>query len=594
MKKFFKRYFHNFLYFYRRIGSRLFVRIGLSISVGLLDGFGLTMFLPLLQMVDGANIDSRDLGNLKFLLEGMTTVGIALNLKNILLIMSLFFILKGVVKYLSATYELKIRLSFIKSMRLKLSLLLSRMQYKAFVKSDVGRIQNTLSGEITKLSQAYQDYFNAFQYGIMVVIYMLFAFFIDPKFALLICLGAALTNIAFSWIYKTTKAHSIRLTKDANLYQSLILQFTTNFKYLKATGYIQKYHGKFADVVDFFDKLNRKIGNLEAVISSTREPILVIIVSSVILIQLSVFNGNLGPILISLLFFYRALNELIQLQSSYNRFVAVSGTMTNMTEFETELEKTVEKSGGTFFSKIASTIELIKATFFYCDTAVLKDINLKISKNQTIAFVGESGSGKTTIVNVIAGLMPLTAGQLIIDDLHIKDINKESYRARIGYITQEPVIFNDTIFSNVTLWDEQSAEQVERFKQACRQANIYDFVYSLPEKESTILGNNGINLSGGQKQRISIARELYKDIDLIIFDEATSALDSETEKYIQKSINNLHGKYTILIVAHRLSTIKQADQIILMDNGEIAAEGPYDELILKSEKFKRMVELQEI
>jgi ABC-type multidrug transport system fused ATPase/permease subunit len=222
----------------------------------------------------------------------------------------------------------------------------------------------------------------------------------------------------------------------------------------------------------------------------------------------------------------------------------------------------------------------------------LKNVNIKVNKNSIIAFVGESGSGKTTLVNILTGLMPLDKGEFLIDGQNRDSIDVNQYQSRIGYITQEAVIFNDSIFNNVSFWDTPTAENKEKFENALKMASCFDFVQELSEKENTMLGNNGINVSGGQKQRISIARELYKDIDIIILDEATSALDSETEKIIQESIESLKGKYTILMVAHRLSTVKNADQIVLLDQGKIVGKGSFGELKSSSLRFKSMAEIQ--
>jgi subfamily B ATP-binding cassette protein MsbA len=195
---------------------------------------------------------------------------------------------------------------------------------------------------------------------------------------------------------------------------------------------------------------------------------------------------------------------------------------------------------------------------------------------------------------MIAGLLPCDHGEMRIDGIDITNINVESYQKRIGYITQEPVIFNDTIFNNVTFWAPRTAENEQKCIEALQKASVHQFVSDQPLGVETQLGNNGINLSGGQKQRISIARELYKDIDILIMDEATSALDSETEKMIQENIEALKGQYTILMVAHRLSTIKNADAIVLMDNGRIKEMGNFQELIERVPRFKTMVELQEV
>src|SRR5690554_2597222 len=198
------------------------------------------------------------------------------------------------------------------------------------------------------------------------------------------------------------------------------------------------------------------------------------------------------------------------------------------------------------------------------------------------------------MVNVLAGLLEPSEGEVLIDGLSIQQLNKEKYQKRIGYITQEAVIFNDTIYNNITFWAEKTPANLTRFSKVVEQATLTDILYTLVDKEDTQLGSNGINVSGGQKQRISIARELYKDIDIMILDEATSALDSETEKAIQESIEALQGQYTLVIIAHRLATIRNVDKIALMDKGEIIGRDNFENLVEKRNRFRTMVELQEL
>jgi subfamily B ATP-binding cassette protein MsbA len=307
-----------------------------------------------------------------------------------------------------------------------------------------------------------------------------------------------------------------------------------------------------------------------------------------------VLNGSLGAILISLLFFYRALTALTSVQDAWNGFLGVSGSLDNLQSFQNDLQQNQLNNGTNGFEGLKHKIEAQNVSFQYGKTLILSNISLLINNNTTVAFVGESGSGKTTMVNVLCGLLPLDKGKVLVDDMPISDMDRTSYQKRIGYITQEPVIFNDSIFNNVSFWAERNAENIARCRMALEKAAVWSFVESLTEGIDTQLGNNGINLSGGQKQRISIARELYKDVDILIMDEATSALDSETERVIQDNIESLKGKYTILIVAHRLSTIKNADEIVLMEKGSITSKGTFDELLTKRPNFRRMVELQEV
>ena len=192
------------------------------------------------------------------------------------------------------------------------------------------------------------------------------------------------------------------------------------------------------------------------------------------------------------------------------------------------------------------------------------------------------------------GLIPPDKGDIMIDGKSLYKTNLNDFRKHIGYITQEAVIFNDSIFNNITFWQEKNDETERLFKKTIDNVALTNFVDSLPKKEDSELGNNGILISGGQKQRISIARELYKKVDLLVMDEATSALDTETEQHIKNSIDLLQGQTTLIIIAHRLSTIKDVDVIYLLNNGKIVASGNFNELLEKSEKFRKMVELQKL
>ena len=561
--------------------------------VGVLDGFGMSMFLPLLQMVnESSSVDYEGLGKFRFLIDFIEGLGVQINLLSVLLFMCFFFIMKGIAFFFQGYYQAIVQQYFIRIIRVQNIYQLNNLSYKAFALSDVGQIQNSLTGEVDRIAKAYDTYFAALQQSVMVSVYMAFAFFVDAQFAVLVSLGGFLTNLVYTRIYKQTKKASFILTQNANNYQGLIIQYVGNFKYLKATAFLLEYANKLMEGVRRIEAGNRKIGILSALLRATREPLIIIVVTLVIFLQTSVFGASLGPILISLLFFYRALSSLMLMQSAWNSFLGVSGSLANMTAFSKKLEEGKEYTGKTRFPGFKSQIVLKDLSFSYSTSVILKDINLQINKNETIAFVGESGSGKTTLVNILAGLMPLDKGQMSIDGMNREDLDIKTYQQKIGYITQDPVIFNDTVFNNVSFWSDPTIENKKRFENALTKASLYDYIQGLPEKEHTILGHNGINLSGGQKQRISIARELFKEIDILILDEATSALDSETEKVIQENIDHLKGQYTILIVAHRLSTIRNANRIVLMRNGEITQIGSFQELTRSVPHFKRMVELQ--
>jgi subfamily B ATP-binding cassette protein MsbA len=259
-----------------------------------------------------------------------------------------------------------------------------------------------------------------------------------------------------------------------------------------------------------------------------------------------------------------------------------------------ELSRNKETKKGNTDVTLNSSIQLKGVDFSYGNKLILKNIYLEIPKNQTIALIGRSGSGKSTLINLITGILNPEKGELLIDGIPISEIDIAKWRNKIGYITQETIIFNDTIENNITLWDELKNQHEQNYVDAIEKSQLAALMQD-HQKDEKIIGDRGIMLSGGQRQRIAIARELYKKPALLILDEATSALDSETERYIQKSIDDLKGKLTIIIVAHRLSTIKHADKVVVFENGEIVESGTFNELAnITDSKLNNFVNLQKL
>jgi len=592
LKKKYFQYFQYFSYFYSYLGYRIFVSFALSIGVALLDGLGLAMFLPLLEMMGGGEQSIESLGNLSFLIDGFHALDISLTITSVLLVMLLFFVLKGIVKFIEGYYKVILQRYFIQKIRFSQIDLLTDYNFKSFVMADSGRIQNTVSGEVNKVLGAYNGYFFAMQGMIMVMVYTGLAFTVNPQFTFLVILGGSMSNFLYSWIFKKTKSISRILTESNHEFQGLLIQKVAFFKYLKATGQLKDFSSKLKEKVTEIEGYLKKIGMLGAFINGIREPLVILVVVSVIILEINVFGGSINLILLSLLFFYRSLTYLMSLQNYWNAFLANHGSLENMQEFLAELESGKESNGKLVFEGFEKEIKLQGVGFYYKDAMILKDISFSIKKNQTVALVGESGSGKTTLMNLLSGLVLPDQGNITIDGIPIVDLERNSYQKKIGYITQDPVIFDDTVFNNVTFWAEPNESNKRKFWKALEQASIVDFVKGLPKVENTRLGNNGIMVSGGQKQRFSISRELYKEVDFLMMDEATSALDSETEQLIKQNMELLKGKVTIIMIAHRLSTVKHADQIILMSKGEILQIDDFAGLASNSESFKKMVGAQ--
>lgn len=586
--------FNHFLYFYHFLGYRLFLTIVISFVVGILDGVGLAMFLPLLSVVIGENeMVGDELGGFEFILEDLESLGFSLNLVNLLLVIVFFFTLKGIAVFCKKYYSVIVRLYLVRELRIANIDYFSNYAYKNFVKADAGRIQNTLTSEVARISQASTSYLDAVHGWIMLLVYVSFAFITNWQFTVLVGIGGVISNLLYRKVYKHTKAESLKISKGGNIYQRLLLQSVTFFKYLRATGLFKSYGEKLKQSIIYIENSKKKIGYYNSILNASREPLIILVVCAVLFIQFHYLEDSSG-VLYSFMLFYRALNYVLSIQTSWNVYLNNSGALINMEDFVNDLKSNQVELGSVQFEGLKESIRIEDAYLSFGDVNVLNGIDLVIEKNRTIALVGESGSGKTTLVNSVCALIPLNGGQIKIDGVNMEEFNSNTIQSKVGYITQDPVIFSDTIYNNVTCWSPKTQENISKFWNVLKQAALDEFIRNLSEQEESQLGNNGIQLSGGQKQRVSIARELFKNIEILIMDEATSALDSETEKAIQENIDALKGQYTIIIVAHRLSTIRKADQIFVLSKGKIKTNGTYSELIENSEEFNKMIKLQKL
>ena len=248
-----------------------------------------------------------------------------------------------------------------------------------------------------------------------------------------------------------------------------------------------------------------------------------------------------------------------------------------------------EEFGKKHLGKAHGDFEFKNVTFTYKNGhKVIDNMNFKIKANSTVAFVGKSGSGKTTVFNLLCKMYNIESGTITIDGIDINDLDKDSIRGNITIISQNPYIFNMSIRDNLRLVKENLTD--EEMKKACKTACLEEFIKSLPDGYDTIIGEGGINLSGGERQRLAIARALIQKTEIILFDEATSALDNETQANIKKAIDNMKNEYTILIIAHRLSTVIDCDRILFLDEGKIKAEGTHQELLNSCKNYQNLYE----
>jgi subfamily B ATP-binding cassette protein MsbA len=297
--------------------------------------------------------------------------------------------------------------------------------------------------------------------------------------------------------------------------------------------------------------------------------------------------GDFFSFLMALVFFYRPLKDLNGINNTIQDGLAAAKRLFDVLDTEPEIKT---KAGARHLTRDFHTIEFKDMTFRYEDELVLKGISLVVRSGETIAIVGKSGGGKTTLVNLIPRFYDVSGGSISINGIDIRDVSLTSLRSLTAIVTQQTILFNDSIRNNIAYGNPHAPE--EKIAAAAKAAYADDFVRSFPRGYDTVIGESGVKLSGGQRQRIAIARAILKDAPILILDEATSSLDSESEREVQKALEQLMKGRTSFVIAHRLSTIMSADRIIVLRGGRIIEEGRHDELLARGGEYKSLYDQQ--
>jgi len=435
---------------------------------------------------------------------------------------------------------------------------------------------------------------------VFIFILILFVFFYDPKVAIV---GFSIFFIGYLFLFMLVR---IRLEKNgiaiSEVYENRLRLMNEAFGGIKDILLL----GRDKSFIDKFHKTGKRLsysqGTNTALAQTPRYLIELVAFGSMILLVLYLvasFDGDLGKIIPRLSVYAVAGIKLMPaFQQTYHYLALLKGNISAFESIEEDLSKALAlKSDHINMSddiiRPEDNIELENILFKYDgkkDSAI-NNLSIKIPVNSIIGLVGPSGSGKSTIVDIILGLIEPQKGNLKVDNVLIDNNNSRLWQNSIGFVPQSIFLSEGTISENIAFGIEKNEIDIDKVNSALKLSNLYEFVQNLDLGVDTKVGERGVQLSGGQRQRIGIARALYNDSDILIFDEATSSLDGLTEKTIMESIQNFSGKKTIIIVAHRLKTIQNCDQIFFIDNGEVIDKGSYAELIKKNEKFRNMATL---
>ncbi|TVQ41692.1 MAG: ATP-binding cassette domain-containing protein [Wenzhouxiangella sp.] len=577
----------------------MYLVLALTILATLAEGIGIVMLLPLLKAIDG--FDSGETTGVGAALQNiLDRIGIADSLLGLLLLIAGFFLLKGAFMFLAQGYKAYLRGQLMRELKGRMYDDYSRMSYQYYASRDTGYFTNLINAQVQHFLTAFTSIIQFSAKTLMAIVYIGVALVVAWRFGVMALVVGGLIMAAFGVLNVYVRDLSRRSAAEASVLSKLMIQSLQSFKYLVATAQGDKPRKQTLKSIHRLTGYEIRSGIAKAFTSSVREPLIVVAILAVVIVQLLWFNQPLAAILVSIVLFKRGLDAILQMQTTLQATLSKIGSVEKVQE-EFERQRQVrEPEGGIEIGPLEEGVRFESVSFRYGadQDTVLKDISLEIAHLQSVALVGESGAGKSTLVDMLTLMLKPVAGRILIDDVPADQIRLSSWRRQIGYVAQETVVFNDTIANNICMWaGDTSSDEVlmGRVREAARQAHIAHFIESLPDGFDTEVGDRGMRLSGGQRQRLFIARELFKRPRLLILDEATSALDTESEQEIQKSIDELRGKMTVVIIAHRLSTVRNVDRIYVLDQGRIVEQGDY-ELLRNDEstRFAQLVAMQEL
>ena len=442
--------------------------------------------------------------------------------------------------------------------------------------NDIDRIRSIVSSIIPELTRESVTIIGL----LCVVVYQ------SPKLAFFALVVMPVAIYPISRLAKRMKKISKQSQEKTSDITSALSEIFTNIEIIKANNAQEYEHSRFVDENNKFFRLNLKSVKIEQLVSPLMETIGSIGVAAVIIIGgKDVIDGhiNMGAFfsfLTALFMLYTPLKRIVNIYNKMQDAIAASERTFFLMDKVSQI-----KDGEKELNEELNLIKFNDVRLSYGDKEVLKGINLEANKSEFIALVGSSGGGKSSLMNLLMRFYDVNGGEILINGINLKDIKIHSLRQNIGLVTQRVYIFNDTVAKNVAYGREFNEDAVIN---ALKLANAYEFVSKLDDGINTILNEFGTNLSGGQRQRIAIARALYQNPQILIFDEATSALDNESEKEITKAINNLRSKKIIFVIAHRLSTVENADKIAVLSDGKIIDSGSDEELSKRNEIYARL------
>ena len=572
-----------------RGGMAVFV---LTTAVSLLEGLNIGLLIPLLETLkppgeEGGHWVSRAMGGL------FDSLGVPFELWTVVLTLGLFVLVLSGLKYLRMVLVAKMVRGFTVWMRLWVmhDLLHADMSY--FHRQTLGRLTDTLTTQVHRAGISLTMITDISASAGVIFAYLVAALVVSPILTGVAVAMVLIVSLAMQFHILRAKAMSIAMVQAEKDLQAAGLENLSGIHVVKAF-LLEQLRGKaYADTA-------RQLGDTTYYLEKNRSQIIVLqeialfgLVGGVVLVGVAWLGLNITLIVTLLFILYRLMPRITGLNAQRQSLLAGLASLKSVQQVAESTARPEIVSGEKPFTRLSRCIELQGVNFSYNETAhILKDTSFTIEKGEMTAIIGTSGAGKTTLVDLMLRIYDPVKGRILVDGVDLRELDLASWRRSIGVVSQDVFLFNDTIAGNIAL--ERPGANMESIVAAARQAYAHDFIQELPEEYETQVGDRGWNLSGGQRQRIALARAILKKPDILILDEATSSLDSESEQLIHRYMREIRGTCTMVVVAHRMSTIQDADKIVVLQDGKIVEEGNWDSLLAGEGVFANYHKLQSV
>jgi len=507
------------------------------------------------------------------------------------------FLLKNIFNYMSMFFITYLRNGVVKNIRNDIYKSIIKLSLSFYSEKKRGDIVARISSDVQELDHSFLSIFELIvKDPLMVLFTLLSMFLISPKLSIFVIVFIPICGFVISLVGKSLRRKSLKVQKEQGQFISLVDETLSGMKILKIFNAEDKFQKKFMNSTTRFYKFSNSVLNRKNLASPLSEFLGITAIAGVLWVGgMMVLKENSLDASAFIVYLGLAYNILTPAKSlSRATYKVKKATAAAERIFDVIDNDTIipENKNAIEINSFDHNIEIKNMSFSYENDVVINNLNLIIPKGSSVALVGQSGSGKSTLANLICRFYDTQKGEIRFDNTDIKNLKKESLRKMIGLVTQDSILFNDTIKNNLLIAKEDATN--DEIINCLKVANAWEFVKKLPKKIDTNIGDSGNKLSGGQKQRLSIARAVLKNPPILVLDEATSALDSESEKLVQTALDNLMKDKTSIVIAHRLSTIQNSEKIIVLEKGQIIESGKHKELMKKDGVYSNLVKMQSI